>query len=129
MYINILSITESATEKCPLLLETDAGHSILDDPKDLCDFYNSLPESIKKKTAICLDTCHVFSAGYDPLEAFGTFNDNNVPVKLVHFNDSLYKKGCKKDRHTHIGKGQIGVQKLTEIALYCAPRFIGMLIE
>ncbi len=65
---------------------------------------------------ICVDTCHIFAAGY----AIGTEQDykatmraldKTVGTKLVkafHLNDSLKPLGSRVDRHAHIGRGEIG---------------------
>jgi deoxyribonuclease IV len=65
---------------------------------------------------ICVDTCHVFAAGY-PLGTEKEYKatmralDKSVGVKLVkafHLNDSLKPLGSRVDRHAHIGRGLIG---------------------
>lgn len=67
---------------------------------------------------VCLDTCHIFSAGYkiqnkkewentiDILDS--TFGIDKV--KAVHLNDSKCEFESKKDRHEKIGKGKIGIE-------------------
>lgn len=71
---------------------------------------------LPERTGVCLDTCHVFAAGYDirtpdgyagALRAF----DRIVGIsqlKVIHLNDSKKELGCRVDRHEHIGKGAIG---------------------
>ncbi len=76
---------------------------------------------INEKLGVCLDTCHVFSAGYDivndldgVLEEF----DRIIGIerlKAIHLNDSLTPFGAKKDRHEKIGKGQIGWDAIVRI--------------
>lgn len=66
---------------------------------------------------ICLDTCHLFAAGYDIAsehgyeaameELDGTIGLANV--RAVHMNDSARELGSRVDRHAHIGKGKIGL--------------------
>ncbi len=70
-----------------------------------------------KRAGICLDTCHLFAAGYDlrtqaaytkTLEQF----DQIVGLKhlqAIHLNDSKRELGSRVDRHEHIGKGKIGL--------------------
>ena len=70
------------------------------------------------RTGICLDTCHLFAAGYDirTKAAYGKTMaelDRIVGIKniyAVHLNDSKKELGCRVDRHEHIGKGQIGLE-------------------
>jgi deoxyribonuclease-4 len=69
-----------------------------------------------KRLGVCLDTCHLFAAGYElrtaegvqeTLEAF----DREVGLallKLLHLNDSTGGRGSRLDRHAHIGLGEIG---------------------
>lgn len=66
---------------------------------------------------VCFDTCHVFSAGYDirtPETYAATMAEFDRVIGLdkiacFHFNDSKHGLGEGKDRHEHIGKGQIGL--------------------
>ncbi|HVT29265.1 MAG TPA: deoxyribonuclease IV, partial [Lacipirellulaceae bacterium] len=68
------------------------------------------------RLGICVDTCHIFAAGY-PIgtekEYMATMRvlDKTVGIKLVraiHVNDSLKPLGSRVDRHAHIGRGMIG---------------------
>jgi deoxyribonuclease IV len=71
----------------------------------------------------CLDTAHLFAAGYDIKSAAGleqtilaidrTIRLENVPV--IHVNDSKIALGGKVDRHEHIGEGKIGAEALGRI--------------
>ena len=68
------------------------------------------------RLGVCFDTCHVFSAGYDirtPEAYAATMAEFDRVVGLdrircFHFNDSKFGLGEGKDRHEHIGRGQIG---------------------
>lgn len=72
---------------------------------------------------VCLDTCHVFAAGYPlikPSEYRATMKsfDEIVGIeriKILHLNDSRRERGSKIDRHEHIGKGQIGLDGFANI--------------
>lgn len=71
----------------------------------------------KNRLGICLDTCHLFAAGY---EISKSGFDRTVKefdeivgleyLKLLHLNDSKNILGSKIDRHTHIGEGNIGLK-------------------
>ena len=71
----------------------------------------------KDHVGVCLDTCHIFAAGYpiiDPKDykkTMKTFNDviGIDKLKIIHVNDSKTEFGSKKDRHEHIGEGHIGL--------------------
>lgn len=68
-----------------------------------------------KRLGVCLDTCHLFAAGYDfrgsKYDAFRKELDKTVGLKRVHvwhLNDSKKPLGSRVDRHEHIGHGEIG---------------------
>ena len=72
---------------------------------------------------VCLDTAHLFAAGYDIRTSEGlestievideTIGLANVPV--IHANDSKIALGGRVDRHEHIGKGKIGAEAFRRI--------------
>ena len=70
------------------------------------------------RLGVCFDTCHVFAAGYDirtPEAYAATMAEFDRVVGLdkiccFHFNDSRHGLGEGKDRHEHIGRGQIGLE-------------------
>jgi len=121
-----------ATEKCPLLLETSAseGTDICTRLEELGDFFMRFSEEERTKLGICIDSCHVFVSGYDPLTYMKQWVEQYpIPIKLVHFNDSKGPCGCHADRHAAIGQGKIGFKKMVAIAEWCAERNIPMVIE
>jgi len=71
----------------------------------------------KKRVGICIDTCHIFAAGYDIRSRDGyerTMDDveRHVGIDNVgafHLNDSKRELGSRVDRHQHIGEGAIGL--------------------
>ncbi|MGI8916598.1 MAG: deoxyribonuclease IV [Chloroflexota bacterium] len=68
------------------------------------------------RLGICLDTCHVFAAGYDVRAADGverTLEEFDHEMGLdrlvaIHANDSVFPLGSHRDRHANIGEGHIG---------------------
>ncbi len=72
----------------------------------------------KSRVGVCLDTCHALAAGYDIRnpEGYAAFiQDIQDTVGLGqiycwHFNDSQHPLGSRKDRHTHIGEGEVGLE-------------------
>jgi len=70
-----------------------------------------------QRVCVCLDTAHVFAAGYDiGTEAAikKTFREFDLRIGLdrlaaIHVNDSKTARGSRVDRHEHIGKGKIGL--------------------
>ena len=83
-----------------------------------------------KRLGVCLDTCHVFAAGYDIStkagykKTFAAF-DKTIGIerlKFFHINDSKKELGSRLDRHEHIGKGEIGLEGFR--LLLNDPRFV-----
>lgn len=74
-----------------------------------------------EKIGICLDTCHVFAAGYDIVEDLdGVLRefDRILGISLlraVHLNDSMMPFGSRKDRHAVFGGGEIGAEALLRV--------------
>lgn len=81
---------------------------------------------LKDKIGICLDTCHVWDAGYDivnDLDGVLTHFDDMIGLDrlyAVHFNDSKNPCGSHKDRHEKLGEGYIGMEAMKRIALHPA---------
>jgi deoxyribonuclease-4 len=109
--------------RCPgfalkVLLETTAGQG-----SSLGWRFEHLASILKQvaepeRLGVCLDTCHVFAAGYalsPESEYMKTLKEFNkiVGLKLLkafHVNDSLKAFGSRVDRHAHIGQGQLGLE-------------------
>lgn len=118
----LAAVVEKAVESdVYLLLETTAGQGncLGHRFEHLAAIIDGLGKP--SNVGVCLDTCHVFAAGYDlrteialqkTLEAF----DRSIGLerlKLLHLNDSLKPLGARVDRHVHIGRGHIGDQGFT----------------
>mgnify|MGYP000381134991 CR=1 FL=1 len=74
-----------------------------------------------ERIGICLDTCHVFAAGYDivndldgVLEEFDKVLGLEL-LRAIHLNDSMMPFGSRKDRHAVIGGGEIGIEALLNV--------------
>lgn len=89
------------------------------------------------RLGVCLDTCHVFAAGYEIRTAAGyretlrTF-DGTVGLhrlRAIHLNDSRGERGSRVDRHHHIGKGKIGRQGFRHFVRDPRLRGIPMILE
>ncbi|MBX6771519.1 MAG: deoxyribonuclease IV [Chloroflexi bacterium] len=108
-------ILERAEGRAPLLLETTAGggNSIGGRFEDLAELIERLDGT--PRLQVCLDTCHVFAAGYPfttPEEISATLAEFDRHIGLdrltaLHLNDSQGKLGSKRDRHANIGDGFI----------------------
>lgn len=100
-----------------ILLENTAGQgtSVGARFEELRDILAACPEL---SLGICVDTAHLFAAGYDirtaeGLDAVLQVIDSTVgiaSVAVVHMNDSKTPLGSRVDRHEHIGRGKIGLE-------------------
>jgi len=76
---------------------------------------------LKEKIGVCIDTCHLFDAGYDivnePDEVLAEFDDIIGLERLfaIHVNDSKNPKNSHKDRHEKLGEGFIGTEAIMTI--------------
>lgn len=77
----------------------------------------------KSRIGVCMDTCHIFAAGYDIRDAesykatMSAFADKVgfKYLKCLHLNDSKKELGMHVDRHAHIGEGEIGLSGFTNV--------------
>ena len=121
-----------------ILLENSAGtrDSMGSTFKDIASIIESLPGP-SRRLGVCLDTCHLFAAGYDlrtpralsrTLEEFESCIDPER-LKLVHLNDCRGTLGSHLDRHEHIGLGQIGPEGFRSIVCHPLLREQPMIME
>ena len=108
----------SPSARVQVLLETTAGQGT-----SLGSRFEELAAILAQvahpdRVGVCLDTCHVFAAGYDIRSAEGyrrTLRELDACVglrrlKAIHLNDSIQGLGSRVDRHTHIGQGRLGLE-------------------
>jgi deoxyribonuclease-4 len=106
-----------------VLLETTAGqgNSIGHSFEQLA----AIIEDVKNRNrlGVCFDTCHSFAAGYDLRtkrtykKTFDHFDEviGLERLRAFHLNDSLKGLGSRVDRHTHIGKGHLGLEAFSHL--------------
>lgn len=91
--------------------------------------------TLKEKMGVCLDTCHVWDAGYDIVndleKVLDTFDQiiGLKHLKAIHMNDSMNPLGSHKDRHEKIGKGQIGLEAMEHIINHPKLKGIPVILE
>ena len=111
----------TADTTCHIALETMAGKGT-----EVGSHFEELREILDRVTlsdlmGVCLDTCHVFDAGYDivnDLDGVLTEFDRVIGLnrlKAVHINDSIFGLSSHKDRHAKIGEGKIGTEAFRRI--------------
>jgi deoxyribonuclease-4 len=82
---------------------------------------NALPREVQGRVGVCVDTAHVFAAGYDLARDYdGVWRrfDDTIGFErlgLLHLNDSKVPLGSRRDRHELIGKGAIGAAAFRRI--------------
>jgi deoxyribonuclease IV len=119
----VIAGLDEAHRRCPgfrmrVLLETTAGQGSC-----LGWRFEHLGRILKgvresDRLGVCLDTCHVFAAGYELAPASNykaTMKEFDRLVGLdrlfaCHLNDSVKPLGSRVDRHAHLGQGQLGIE-------------------
>jgi deoxyribonuclease-4 len=116
---NAEGITE-ALSRAPgntiLCMETTAGSgtAIGATFEDLAQLIDAIPEPYRARVAVCVDTCHAYSAGYDLVGAYEDvmrqFDDllGLARLRVMHLNDSKTPFNSRRDRHELIGEGSLG---------------------
>ena len=118
-----------------VLLETMAGKG-----SEVGRSFEELREILDRvelsdKMGVCMDTCHVWDAGYDivnDLDGVLAEFDRVVGLerlKAVHLNDSMNVRGAGKDRHARIGEGEIGAEALVRVINHPALRDLPFCLE
>jgi len=129
--LDALDVPEGVT----ILIETDAGSGT-----KLGARFEELAYLLRESDhalGICLDTAHVFAAGYDlstpeavdaTVEAF----DDAIGcahLHAIHLNDSKHARGTHRDEHAHIGEGHIGMRGMQRIVTHPALRDLPYVLE
>ena len=106
-----------------LCLETTAGSgtSLGATFEELADIIERVPEPYRARIGVCVDTCHIYSAGYDLVGAYDDvwkrFDDTlDWPrLRVMHLNDSKTPFASRRDRHALIGFGSLGEEPFRRI--------------
>ena len=118
---NLLNEVITGEESTWILLETMSGKGT-----EIGHTFQQLRDIIDKVNhseiiGVCLDTCHIYSAGYDIVNDLdGVLEEFDKIVgldrlKAIHLNDSMKDFDSKKDRHEKIGEGKIGLEAIVNI--------------
>ena len=118
----------------PILLETMAGKG-----SEIGRSFQELKAIIDAvgldSLGVCLDTCHVYDAGYDIVHDLdGVLAEFDRVIGLrrlraLHLNDSKNPMGSRKDRHECIGRGSLGLETFDRIVNHPALRDKPMILE
>src|SRR5256885_8100750 len=117
------AITQALTankSETRLLVENTAGagKTMGKTAQEVKDILDAVPKALRPRTGYGLDTCHLYSSGYDiakSKQAFTAVLDEfeevvGEPPSFFHLNDSAHEPRSNKDRHVLIGEGYIGEQ-------------------
>ncbi|MBQ8870374.1 MAG: deoxyribonuclease IV [Alphaproteobacteria bacterium] len=118
-----------------ILLETMSGKG-----SEVGATFEELQEIIKQvelpeKIGVCLDTCHVYSAGYDIVNQLDSVLEKFDKIigleklKAIHLNDSKTEFNSHKDRHEQIGKGTIGLDTFVNIINHKKLKHLPFILE
>ncbi len=121
-----LNCVITPTLSTTVLLETMAGKG-----SEIGSSFEELKEIIDRtqyseKLGICLDTCHVWDAGYDIVNNIDAVLENFDKIIgldrlcAIHCNDSMNICGAHKDRHAKLGEGYIGIDAFRRIVTHPA---------
>jgi deoxyribonuclease-4 len=106
-----------------LLLETTAGSgtALGASFEELAELIARVGSPLNERVGVCIDTCHVFAAGYDlraDYDGVMAHFDDVVGLErlgLLHLNDSKAPLGSRRDRHELIGEGALGAEPFRRI--------------
>lgn len=133
--IAMLNDSITSSQSTTFLLETMSGKgtevgSTFEELRAIISEIN-YPQNV----GVCLDTCHVFAAGYDIVNELDSVLDKFDRVIglsnlfAIHLNDSLMPFGSHKDRHAPLGKGFIGIDAIGRIINHRALRNLPFYLE
>jgi deoxyribonuclease-4 len=132
MINSVKSLLGACSPECQLLIETPAGQGteLYTQPDELWEFWESFSASEKSRMGICIDTCHVFAAGHDPIHYLEYWlKRDSAAISLIHLNDSKHECGSRKDRHAIPGQGRIGIEILNKIVAMVGPYGVPLVME
>lgn len=126
-------LTEDMTTT--VLIETMAGKgseigSKFEEVRRIIDGVN-----LKEKIGVCMDTCHIWEAGYDIINNLDGVIDEFDSViglnylKAIHLNDSKNPIEAHKDRHEKIGQGHIGLETLVNVINHKSLKHLPFILE
>ena len=119
----IIECLERVPGRTTLCLETTAGGGTVIGARfeELAAMIERVPSSVRDRVGVCLDTCHVYSAGYDLVGDYdgvwARFADTVGldRLRVMHLNDSKVPFGSRRDRHELIGFGTLGEEPFRRI--------------
>lgn len=132
---DLLNVILKQEQHTLVLLETMAGKG-----SEVGSKFEELRAILDRVTlnshmGVCLDTCHVYSAGYDIVQDLdGVLNEFDrivglSRIKAIHLNDSMMPFASHKDRHERIGKGSLGMDAIVNFITHPKLRHLPFYLE
>lgn len=133
--VNMLNTVIKPEQTTTVLLETMAGKGteVGRSFEEIAEIINRV--ELKDHMGVCLDTCHVYDAGYDIVNDLdGVLEEFDRVIGLdrlraIHLNDSKNPFGSHKDRHEKIGEGNIGLEAIKRIINHPKLRHLPFFLE
>jgi len=144
MYSSLLYISNKLKDiPIMILLETSSGQGseMCIKIDELSKFINKLLQNknknISEKFGICIDTCHIFNAGYNLDSSIDVENylkefDKSIGIKnikLIHLNNSKTEFNSRLDRHDNLEYGKINLEGIKEIIKFAKKLEIPLILE
>ena len=135
LIVDLLNKILKPEQQTTVLLETMAGKG--SEIGRSFEEFQAIIERVEHNNllGVCLDTCHVYDAGYDVVnrldEVLEQF-DNVIGLKrlrAIHLNDSMFGFNSHRDRHARIGEGKIGLEAITRIINHPSLRHLPFNLE
>lgn len=135
--VEILDAVMPEARHTTVLLETMSGKGseVGSRFEELAEIISRASSNAPERLGVCLDTCHVYSAGYDivnrldeVLEEFDRVIGLNR-LHAIHLNDSMTEFASHKDRHERLGHGTIGKDALIRFINHSALKGIPVNLE
>ena len=133
--VELLNKVLKPEQTTTVLLETMAGKGteVGRSFEEIAEIINRV--ELKDHMGVCLDTCHVYDAGYDIVNDLdGVLEEFDRVIGLdrlraIHLNDSKNPFGSHKDRHEKIGEGNIGLEAIKRIINHPKLRHLPFFLE
>lgn len=133
--VDMLNEVIKPEQTTTVLLETMAGKGseVGRSFEEIAEIINRV--ELKDHMGVCLDTCHVYDAGYDIVNNLdGVLEDFDRIIgldrlKAIHLNDSKNPFESHKDRHEKIGEGTLGLEAITRIINHPKLRHLPFFLE
>ena len=135
--LEILNDVMPEAKNTTVLLETMSGKGseVGSTFEELAEIISKTKHNSPNQLGVCLDTCHVYSAGYDIINRLDdvlTEFDKVIGLNrlhAIHLNDSMTEFNSHKDRHEQIGKGSLGLDGLIRFINHPALKGIPINLE